>query len=325
MQIFARIRARHLVRDLYKAILGREPDSEGARAYESLIRKIGPERAIPKMLRAFRRSAEYSKRADALAVSHINATLASQGNQLINGYPVGHLVSLGSFCLPGLIFRDNGLRRYSLPFDWIFSTPPMVRDCLADDFSAFLDRRYYRSVSHERKEPGAEHELYKARYDLPTLFAHRDPTREADYLHLTRCVARFRQLMRSEDAKLILIIGRENHDLTKEFPLLLEAITRTTTNFVLLGVELLNPTEPGLSALVPLARTGNHALYRFTPSSYNAIGGFLPDKLDEWTLLRLIYRYQLALKDSPWTEGEPSQPVQHVLSDSIGSREPEHA
>jgi hypothetical protein len=109
MEIFGRSRIRHLVRDLYRAILGREPDPYGARAYESLIRKLGPERAIPKMLKAFRRSEEYRGRADALAISYINTTLASQGDQLINGLPVGHLVSLGSFCLPSLIFRDGGL------------------------------------------------------------------------------------------------------------------------------------------------------------------------------------------------------------------------
>jgi hypothetical protein len=325
MQIFGRIRARRLVRDLYRAILGREPDSEGARAYESLIRKVGTDRAIPKMLKAFRRSAEYRGRADALAVSHINSTLALQGDQLIDGRPVSHLVSLGSFCLPSLICRDNGLRRYSLPFDWIFSTPRMVRDCLADDFAEFLDRSHYRSVSHLRKDPGAEHELYRARYDLPALFAHRDPTRETDYLYYTRCVTRFRQLMRSEDAKLFWLIGRANHDLTNEFPLLVEALTRATTNFVLLCVELLDPTEPGLSALVPVTRTGSHALYRFTPSSYNAQGGFLPDKLDEWTLLRLVYRYKLTLKDSPWVSGASPEAAQLELEESVDSEAPEHA
>ncbi len=325
MQIFGRARAKHIVRDLYWAILGREPDSEGARTYENLIRRIGPERAIRAMLKAFRKSAEYSERAAALAASHVNTTLALQGHELIHGRPVGHLVSLGSFCLPGMILRDNGLRRYSLPFDWVFSTPQMVRDCLADDFAAFLDRRYHRSISHDRSEPGAEHDLFRERYGLTQLFAHHDPTREADYLHFTRCVGRFRQLMRSDDAKLFLIIGRASHNLQNEFALLLEALARATTNFALLGVDLLDPTEPGLSAVVPVAKMGHHALYRFTPSSFNPVGVFLPDKLDEWTLLRLVYRYKLALKSSPWSEGESPQPTQQGFQEADHSLEPEHA
>ena len=325
MQIFGRNRARRVVRDLYRAILGREPDLEGARAYEELIREIGPERAIPRMLEAFHRSAEYRARADSLAVSYINGRLASQGNELINGRPVAHLASLGSYCLPALIFRDNGLRRYSLPFDWIFSTPPMVRDCLANDFGLFLDRRYYRSLSHGRKEPGADHQLYREHYNVPSLFAHRDPTRETDYLYFTRCVARFRQLMRSEDTKLFLVIGRPNHDLVNEFTLLLESLTRSTTNFVLLGVELLDPTEPGLTTLVPLVRLGQHGLYRFTPSSYNAEGGFLPDKIDEWTILRLIYRYKLELKDSLGSESSAPQSPLHAIESSSDCDEQEQS
>ena len=30
-----------------------------------------------------------------------------------------------------------------MPFDWVFSSPVMVRDCLHDDFRCFLDPREY--------------------------------------------------------------------------------------------------------------------------------------------------------------------------------------
>lgn len=309
MRIFARSRARHVVRDLYRAILGREPDSEGARAYEDLILRIGADRAIPKLLKAFLQSKEFLIRADALANSHVNAKLAAHGDQLINGLPVAHLASLGSFCLPSLICRDNGLRRYSLPFDWIFSTPRMVRDCLEDDFAAFLDRRYYRSISDQRSEPGAEHELYREKYDLRTLFAHHDPTREVDYLHFARCVARFRQLMRSDETKLFIAVSRPQHDLPTEFPLMIEALARVTPNFALLGVELLDPIEPGLCKIELLNRTNDHSLYRFTPSAFDSVRALLPDKIDEWALLRLVYRYKLALKEEAWSDADSSEPT----------------
>jgi hypothetical protein len=255
------------------------------------------------MLEAFLSSAEYQARADALTASHVNTMLAAQGAELVNGRPVAHIVSLGSFCLPSLLFQNSGLRKYSLPFDWIFSTPQMVRDCLGDDFCQFLNRHHYRSLSHERTQPAAEHELYREKYGLPVIFAHRDPTRDADYLYLVRCVTRFRELLRSEDGKLFVVISRPHADLGKEFVLLLDVLRGATANFALLFIELLDPVEPGLSALVPVTRTGPHAFYRFTPSSFNAQGGFLPDKLDEWMLLRLACRYKLVLKDSPWGSG----------------------
>jgi hypothetical protein len=326
MEITGRSRIKGLVRDLYRAFLGREPDTDGARTYEALIRKLGADRAIPKMIKAFLSSREYRERADAATASHVNATLVSQGgDQFVSGMPVGHLVPLGTFCLPSIVFRDAGLRRYSLPFDWIFSTPQMIRDCLADDFTTFLDRRHYQPGDQSSHEPGAEHLLYRERYGLPGLFVHHDPTRERDYLYFVRCVTRFRHLLSSTDAKLFVTIGRPNHDLTNEFPLLVESLSRATTNFALLCVELLDPTERGLSSLVPLARNGEHVLYRFTPSSFNPVGGFLPDKLDEWTLLRLFYRYKLTLRDSPWGGAGSGTPEESSVEEATRVEETQSA
>jgi Putative papain-like cysteine peptidase (DUF1796) len=308
MQIVRRRRIKNLVRDLYQGLLGREPDPEGARTYERLIRWVGAEWAVPRMLKSFLRSEEYHNRAGRLAVSHLNASLASQSAQLINGHPVSHLVSLGSFCLPSLMCQENGLKRYSLPFDWIFSTPQMVRDCLADDFEVFLDRRHYRSIDDPKRDCAAEHNFYRERYGIKGLFAHRDPTRESDYLYFVRCVNRFRQLLRSEDTKVFLVIGQAHHDLPGEFPLLIESLTAATTNFALLSIELLDPIEPGLSTMAPVTKAGHHALYRFTPSSaFNSLGTYFTDKLDEWTLLRLFYRFKLNLKDSPWGADEADE------------------
>lgn len=275
--------------------------------YESLIWRIGAERAVRKMLRGFRRSAEYRARSGALAVSYIDSEMAARGTELVDGGPVAHLASLGSFCLPGNIMQSHGLRRYSLPFDWIFSSPRMLIDCLDDDFSAFLDRRYYRSITESRGKPAAEHELYLEKYGIPAVFAHRDPTVEEDYLYLTRCVTRFRRLLRSRDPKLFLIMGRPNHDLPNEFPQVLDLLSRTTTSFVLLGIDVLDPTSNGQCAVSQLARIGAHSLYRYLPSSYDAVGAYFPDRIDDWNVLRLVYRYRLHLKDELSPEREPRQ------------------
>jgi hypothetical protein len=298
MEIIRRIRTRRLVRNLYRAVLGRDPDPDGMQTYESLVRKVGADRAVPKMLKAFRSSAEYQARAGALAISYIDSSMAARGTELIDGRPVAHLVSLGSFCLPGNIMRGHGLRRYSLPFDWIFSSPQMLIDCLTDDFSVFLDRRHYRSITEGRWNPGAEHELYLQKYGIPAVFAHRDPTREEDYRYLSRCVERFRRLLRNRDPKLFLIMGRPNHDLANGFPQVLEALSRVTTSFVLLGIDVLDPTNDGQCALSQIAQIGGHSLYRYLPASYDAEGAYFPDRIDDWNVLRLVYRYRLALKDS---------------------------
>ena len=309
MEIIRRIRIRRLVRDLYRAVLGRDPDPDGTQTYERLIRQIGAERAVPKMLTAFRSSAEYHSRAGALAVSYVNCSMAERGTELIDGRPVAHLASLGNFCLTGNILRNGGLKRYSLPFDWIFSSPQMLIACLQDDFSAFLDRRYYRSISEGRWGPGAEHELYREKYGIAEIFAHRDPTRDEDYQYVTRCVTRFRDLLRSRDPKLFLITGRPNHDLPNGFPRVLEQLSRITTRFALLGIDVLDPTSDGQCALSQLTHIDQHTLYRYLPSSYDAEGAHFPDRIDEWNVLRLVYRYRLALQDSPAPECERHKPL----------------
>lgn len=326
MEIIRRIRVRRLIRDLYRAVLGREPDPDGMQTYESLIRRIGAERAVPKILKAFRSSAEYDARTASLAVSYIDSEMAARGSELVDGRPVAHLASLGSFCLPGNIMRNHGLRRYSLPFDWIFSSPQMLIDCLEDDFAVFLDRRHYRSISESRWNPGAEHDLYREKYGIPAVFAHRDPTRDEDYLYFTRCIARFRQLLRSGDPKLFLIMGRPNHDLPNGFPRVLELLSRMTTSFVLLGIDILDPTGDGLCALTQIAQIGTHSLHRYLPSSYHAEGAYFPDRIDDWNVLRLIYRYRLALVDSPSPEHDPRQQPASTAEEYDVERSPaEHA
>lgn len=115
-------------------------------------------------------------------------------------------VSLGTHCHMAQVLKSLGLRTWSGPFDWIFSTPGMVRDCLADDFAALLDRSQFETVPvAERPEPGigrCRHRLYRERYDHPCVFNHHDPAAsEADYAFLTEGVRRFRAALGTPRAR----------------------------------------------------------------------------------------------------------------------------
>lgn len=57
-------------------------------------------------------------------------------------------VSLGSFCGPALKMKDEGLRPYALPFDWILSVDGnMIIECLIDDFKFFCDSSFFRKTN----------------------------------------------------------------------------------------------------------------------------------------------------------------------------------
>jgi hypothetical protein len=110
--------------------------------------------------------------------------------------PVNH-ISLGSHCHTAQILKTLGLRTWSAPFDWIFSSPGMVRDCLADDFSDLLDRRHYESTPlGERRVPDetrCRHLLYRERHAIPFVFNHHDPAAsDEDYRFLQAGVRRLR-------------------------------------------------------------------------------------------------------------------------------------
>ncbi|WP_442919172.1 DUF1796 family putative cysteine peptidase [Methylobacterium sp. Leaf118] len=106
-------------------------------------------------------------------------------------------VSLGSHCHMTQILKSLGLRTWSGPFDWIFSCPGMVHDCLADDFAALLDRDQYESTPLPQRRASDEtccrHRLYGERYAIPFVFNHHDPaTSERDYRFLQEGVRRLR-------------------------------------------------------------------------------------------------------------------------------------
>ncbi|BAU93852.1 hypothetical protein MPPM_5247 [Methylorubrum populi] len=110
--------------------------------------------------------------------------------------PVNH-ISLGSHCHTAQILKGLGLRTWSAPFDWIFSSPGMVRDCLADDFTDLLDRRHYETTPlSERRAPHetrCRHLLYRERHAIPFVFNHHDPAAsDEDYRFLQAGVRRLR-------------------------------------------------------------------------------------------------------------------------------------
>jgi hypothetical protein len=107
-----------------------------------------------------------------------------------------------------------GLKRFSGPFDWIFSNLRMVADCIEDDFGAFLDREQIRPIPPENRASPitqhANHELYHRRYRIPGIFNHYDPTVPENYDYLARCVGRFRSVLASDKRQLLIAFSRRD-------------------------------------------------------------------------------------------------------------------
>ena len=106
--------------------------------------------------------------------------------------------SLGPNCHAAQLLKRLNLKTTSYPFDWIFSTPSMILDCLADRFKHFLDQNY--CVGDPGKE-GNTHTYYFPDPSL-TMFNHRNPLIPEDHAYYVRCVDRFDELLaQTEETK----------------------------------------------------------------------------------------------------------------------------
>ena len=119
--------------------------------------------------------------------------------------PAVNHVAFGTFCHVASSLRAAGLRRWTGPFDWIFSAPGLLAECLDDGFAGFLAPAALRSVPADERLHGAKrqchHVAYEARYGLPTLFNHHDPAgSRSDRRALGRAARRMRRVLAGRGA-----------------------------------------------------------------------------------------------------------------------------
>ena len=227
-----------------------------------------------------------------------NHLIINCGNKSINGEEIKHIASLGTHCLTSMTLKKYGLKRYSLPFDWCFTSPGLIRDCLKDDFKTFLDKSQYFSITDTRttKEQGSSHRYYEEKYHHGDIFAHRDMLHEDNYRYLMRSVGRFRSLLKSTDGKLFLMISRDHFHLEDYFDELSELLNTLTSNHFLIAIQLKKPTDIENSLTVEKVRSGaNSDLYFFTPSSSEKERADFEEIIDESVILSMVMKYKLNL------------------------------
>ena len=294
---------RHLLVDaIFREMLGRPADPYGLASYGVFLEGMGLVTALPKMVTALMEGPEFNRRMSMRVLRGVGMP----GGRLVNGRKIAHVVSLGTHCLTGFYLKESGYKRYSLPFDWLFSSPETVLHCLEDDFETMLDPGYYISMGHLRHdgEPGAEHVFYRDRHRVTAMFTHRDPTNEEDRLYFVRAVERFRRVMASGEPKLFVMIVRPGYDAPKTFAALSEKLRAMTADSAFICIQLEHPTRrPGCHSMRLLREDGDHALYGFQPSAPELGVGF-DEIADDLAILRLVRDFDMDLAPAPEAEGE---------------------
>lgn len=105
------------------------------------------------------------------------------------------IIPIGHFCHCSNHFKNNNLKLYSLPFDWIRCSIPAIKHIIKDDFKIFMDKKLYlpKAKFWNHIIP-CVHTFYSKEFTGTRLFNHHNPSDDKDYKYFERCVARFRQL-----------------------------------------------------------------------------------------------------------------------------------
>lgn len=292
-----------LVNLFYKVILEREPDQAGLYHHIKKLDQNNNLESITHVFKDFLNSEEYKNNEQYKALgsnykTHFDQLYANNKKELISSKPINHIISLGDHCFTSYLLKNYQLKRYSLPFDWIFSSPEMIIHCIENNFSFFLDQSKIQSTINSSNEPSSNHSFYEKHFNIKNMFNHSDLTIDTNYQYIKRSVERFGRLLESNDNKLFILIGRVGSNLASSFNELIHTLDKNTNNFALLAIELQTPPIDRVSSKLEMQITsGNHKLFKYYPTS-SEDGLLFENRVDEIQIINLILCYELDLLSS---------------------------
>jgi hypothetical protein len=263
---------REIVRALFRAALGREPDERRLPDYDRIF-----ERPLPAAIQALAESL--------LASPEFGARMAWRGlpphEATDDRAPI---ISLGTHCFTAALLRETGLRKFSGPFDWVFSDLRLVGHCILDGFKMLLDRSQYIVRDDEGR---CGHAFYSEAYNRPIIFNHhRVATDDRDYQKIVRAVDRFRNVL-DAGGGLFVVVTTCDRATEKAVSGLSDALHVATAGHRLIVVRVLRPSPHILSpALIPPLKAGDTWVYEMRPLSRLGALSF-PNQQDNAALSRL--------------------------------------
>lgn len=284
-----------IVDALYRGLLDRAPEPEGLAGWSAWLEERSLSGSLAELMRCFAQSPEFRERA-ALA-----GVLATPAPPQPDRPPYRHAVSLGAHCYSSQLLKTRSLKRWSGPFDWIFSSPAMVAHCLGDDFTTLLDQRHVAHLPGPVPDAQArsDHGYYRDTHALPGLFNHHDMTDPAQHAYLRRCVDRLRRVLHGTDPALFLLVLPDSAQALPDILGLAATLRAIAPAADLLAVAVAppSPTPLGFAMQVTQQVPGCLAL-RFTPTStFNPL--WFDDPFDDLLMHRLLRAHRFDLLPVP--------------------------
>ena len=140
---------------------------------------------------------------------------------------INETCSIGTKCFPAELLKRIQKKSCSYPFDWIFSNPTIIIDCINDNFETFLDKDQYTPWSENGMDCDDPNIVGHKKYHSQ-MFNHRNPRNDKDYEYYKRCVVRFKTMLKSNCNKLFICQIANNQD--THIYQLIDTITDKTKN-----------------------------------------------------------------------------------------------
>lgn len=157
-----------------------------------------------------------------------------------------YVFPLGLHCATANALKARNLRKFSLPFDYVFSNVPTLCGNLENDFGDFLNAEHFLPLGKKR----CGHRLFN-----PQFFNHHNPAQNPhDYAHYERCISRARKILadRGNRKLFVVIVGRPEINLAtlqRMTQNVHRALEKRTANFVLRAIGIrFESAERGIAA-----------------------------------------------------------------------------
>ncbi|RKP47741.1 DUF1796 family putative cysteine peptidase [Pararobbsia silviterrae] len=287
--------ARAGLRAAYLGILGREPDAPGFKDNLRQFADASFEDGMTRIVNGFVQSPEALPILMSHVVHHMRPEAAR--HRVSKGPTYHHAVSLGFNCMPSRVFKQYGLKRYSLPFDWIFSGPRAVDHMIRDDFGEMMSPRHYVPIPVEARGSSnlgiCDHRFYLDAFGVKDMFNHHDPSKAEDRGYLGRCVYRFKKLYELDEPKLYVATVEDDAYVPHEASSLNDAIHARSRKAKLLFVRLGNAPEGSLAPIVTSEQHGED----FEVVRFLGVGRVddvvFPNMLDEIAFMWMLLRHDI--------------------------------
>ena len=245
--------------------------------------------------------------------------------QVAEAGPLCPVVSLGTTCLAAAVLRRAGISQAPMPFDWLTTTPAMIRHCIETDFAVLADPAQHVSLTgqanHGEPDEGAVHLAYRDAHGIGRVFNHSDPTRPGGRRYLQACLDRFRDLAAQPGPKLFVQLRGAGEP--AEFEATARLLDSAAPEAVLLQVLVNAPDRRRVLPLLDVtARAGRHLQYALRPLS-QVWGENFEDVADELFLAQVV-RAHASLANTPRAAASRGRAALHRAYHRFGEEAPEH-